>query len=484
MKSLTPTIKVTEEDYVRAKLLDSPLFFTRYFFKKTFNRKFVVNDHHKEICRLMKRVFKGELTRVIINMPPRYGKTELLVKSFISMGLALNPRSKFIHTSYSETLALDNSESVKDLVESDDYQKFFKVKLKKDSKSKRKWYTDQGGGIYAAASGGQITGFGAGQVEDETKEVEEFLNDVDVMQNKFKGAIIIDDPIKPEDADSPDMREKINQRFDNTIRSRTNSRNTPIIIVMQRVHERDLSGYLIDLEPDEWEVLMMPAISEEGTALWSFKHTIEELMKLKLVNELVFENQYQQDPKPQKGLVFLKSDFEYFQGNDFDENRIEGRIGAIDVADEGMDFLSFPIGYVIGSKIYVTDWLFTRENTEYTIPESTRLIKNNRLNFCAIETNNHGSLFYKDVQKNTTSQTKLIGVFQTANKHSRIIQNSHFVRTHFVFRNDYTAGSDYDKAMKQLFSYTKDGKAKHDDAPDSITLLSYVAQDYFKRNFE
>ena len=149
-----------------------------------------------------------------------------------------------------------------------------------------------------------------------------------------------------------------------------------------------------------------------------------------------------------------------------------------------MDFLSFPIGYVIGSKIYVTDWLFTRENTEYTIPESTRLIKNNKLNFCAIETNNHGSLFYKDVQKNTTSQTNLIGVFQTSNKHSRIIQNSHFVRTHFVFRNDYTAGSDYDKAMKQLFSYTKDGKAKHDDAPDSITLLSYVAQDYFKTNFE
>ena len=484
MKSLTPTIKVTKEDYVRAKLLDSPLFFTRYFFKKTFNRKFVVNDHHKEICRIMKRVFKGELTRVIINMPPRYGKTELLVKSFISMGLALNPQSKFIHTSYSETLALDNSESVKDLVESDDYQKFFKVKLKKDSKSKRKWYTDQGGGIYAAASGGQITGFGAGQVEDETKEVNEFLNDVDVMQNKFQGAIIIDDPIKPEDADSPDMREKINQRFDNTIRSRTNSRNTPIIIVMQRVHERDLSGYLIDLEPDEWEVLMMPAISEDGKALWSFKHTIEELIKLKVVNEVVFENQYQQDPKPQKGLVFLKSDFEYFQGNDFDENRIEGRIGAIDVADEGMDFLSFPMGYVIGSKIYVTDWLFTRENTEYTIPESTRLIKNNGLNFCAIETNNHGSLFYKDVQKNTTSQTKLIGVFQTSNKHSRIIQNSHFVRTHFVFRSDYTAGSDYDKAMKQLFSYTKDGKAKHDDAPDSITLLSHVAQDFYKRNFE
>jgi len=484
MKSLTQNTKVTEYEVIKAKLLDSPLFFTRYFFKKTFNRKFVVNDHHKEIGRVMKRVFKGEINRVIINMPPRYGKTELLVKSFISMGLALNPRSKFIHTSYSETLALDNSESVKDLIESDDYQKFFNVKLKKDSKSKRKWYTDQGGGIYAAASGGQITGFGAGQVENESEAEQEFLNDVDQMQQKFKGAIIIDDPIKPEDADSPDMREKINQRFDNTIRSRVNSRNTPIIIVMQRVHERDLSGYLIDLEPDEWEVLMMPAISNEGKALWPFKHTIEELMKLKQVNELVFENQYQQDPKPQKGLVFLKTDFEYFQGNDFDERLIEGRIGAIDVADEGMDYLSFPIGHIIGSKIYITDWLFTRENTEYTIPTSTQLIKRNNLNFCAIETNNHGSLFFKDVKKNITSQTSLIPIFQTSNKHSRIIQKAHFIRTHFVFRSDYLPGSDYDKAMKQLFTYTKDGKAKHDDAPDSITLLACVADDFYKRNFE
>ena len=484
MTGLTPIIDLTEEDVIKADLLGSPLFFTRYFFKKQYNRKFVVSDHHKEICRVLKRVFMGELTRVIINMPPRYGKTELLVKSLISMGLALNPRSKFIHTSYSETLALDNSESVKDLIESDDYQKFFNVKLKKDSKSKRKWYTDQGGGIYAAASGGQITGFGAGQVENESEAEQEFLNDVDQMQQKFKGAIIIDDPIKPEDADSPDMREKINQRFDNTIRSRVNSRNTPIIIVMQRVHERDLSGYLIDLEPDEWEVLMMPAISNEGKALWPFKHTIEELMKLKQVNELVFENQYQQDPKPQKGLVFLKTDFEYFQGNDFDERLIEGRIGAIDVADEGMDYLSFPIGHIIGSKIYITDWLFTRENTEYTIPTSTQLIKRNNLNFCAIETNNHGSLFFKDVKKNITSQTSLIPIFQTSNKHSRIIQKAHFIRTHFVFRSDYLPGSDYDKAMKQLFTYTKDGKAKHDDAPDSITLLACVADDFYKRNFE
>mgnify|MGYP006125794041 CR=1 FL=1 len=185
-----------------------------------------------------------------------------------------------------------------------------------------------------------------------------------------------------------------------------------------------------------------------------------------------------------KDKVFNHNDFDYFQGNDFDPNLIDGRIGAIDVADEGMDYLSFPMGFVLGSKIYITNWLFTQENTEYTIPTSTQLIKDNRLNFCAIETNNHGSLFFKAVQRNITSATKLHPVFQKQNKHSRIIQKAHFIRTHFVFRSDYRPGSDYDLAMKQLFTYTKDGKALNDDSPDSITLLACVAEDLYQRNFQ
>ena len=480
MKNLTP---ITKEQYIKAKLLDSPLFFTRYFFKKQYNRKFVVSDHHKEICKVIKRVFMGDCKRVIINMPPRYGKTELLVKTLISMGLALNPKSKFIHTSYSETLALDNSETVKDLVESEDFQMFFDVQLKKDSKSKRKWYTNHGGGIYAASSGGQITGFGAGQVEEEDKEIKDFLNDIDLMQDSFKGAIIIDDPVKPEDAASPHLRDKINQRFDNTIRSRVNSRNTPIIIVMQRVHEEDLSGYLLNLEPDEWEVLMMPAISEEGKPLWEFKHTIEELESLRKANELVFDSQYQQDPKPSKSVVFNKSEIQRFKLDQLNTDNIEGKVGAIDVADEGTDALSYPIGYIIADKVYITEWLFTTENTEYTIPQSSQLTRQHKLDYLAIETNNHGSVFLKQVNKEING-VGIIPVHQSANKHSRIIQNAHFIRNHFVFRDDYIQGSDYDKAMKEVFGYTKDGKAKHDDAPDSLALLSALVRDLYQHKFD
>lgn len=471
-------IQITRDQYIKAKLLDSPLFFTRYFFKHQYNRKFVVSEHHKEICRVIKRILKGECRRIIINMPPRYGKTELLVKTLMSIGLAINPKSKFIHTSYSETLALDNSETVKDLIESEEYQKYFNFRLKKDSKSKRKWYTDEGGGIYAAASGGQITGFGAGQVDEEDKELKDYITDIDLMKDTFNGAIIIDDPIKPEDAEYPQQRTKINERFDNTIRSRVNSRNTPIIIVMQRVHEEDLTGYLLDTEPEEWEVLNMPAISEDNKPLWEFKHTLEELLKLKKANETVFQNQYQQDPKPAKGMVFNKEDLSFFNLNELNTHNIECSIGAIDVADEGLDNFSFPIGNLINDKFYVSDWVFTQENTEYTIPLTTQKTKQHKINHLAIETNNHGSVFLKQVSQNIKG-TAIYGIHQSTKKHSRVIQQSHIIRNYFVFRNDYEIGSDYDRAMKQLFSYTKDGKETKDDAPDSLALLSTVIQDLF-----
>lgn len=288
-------MNISKNTAIKYSLLDDILLFNGYFFKKTYNRKFIIGDHHKEICKKLYDVYTGKRTRLIINLPPRYGKTELVVKTFISMGLALNPKSKYIHTSYSESLALDNSETIRDLIKKDYFQELFPMKVKKDSDSKSKWYTEHGGGIYATSSGGQITGFGAGNVEDEENNLNEFLSDIELMQ-EFSGAIVIDDPIKPDDARSKTKRDAINNRFDTTIRSRVNSRNTPIIVVMQRVDDNDLTGYLLKNEPYEWEVLSLPALTEKG-ALWPFKHTKEELQHLQKINYYVFQTQYQQNTK-------------------------------------------------------------------------------------------------------------------------------------------------------------------------------------------
>ena len=175
------------------------------------------------------------------------------------------------------------------------------VEIKHDSKAKQKWYTTSGGGVYATSSAGQVTGFGAGLVEEMTKDDMPGAP-TDIHNNyKWGGAIIIDDPLKPEDAFSPVQRTKVNDRFENTIRSRVNSRETPIIVIMQRLHKEDLAGYLQNLEPGEWEVLSLPALSvdSEGreVALYPFKHTVEELHKIQKANRFVFETQYQQNPQ-------------------------------------------------------------------------------------------------------------------------------------------------------------------------------------------
>ncbi len=305
---------MTANDYIRAKIITDTLWATRYFFRQHEGRTFNVGEHHRRIAEALDRVYSGQCKRLIVNCPPRYSKTEMVVKTFIAKGLAINPASKYIHLSYSANLALDNSERVKDMVTSDWYQRLFPyVQVKPDSKAKQKWYTTTGGGIYATSSAGQVTGFGAGIVDEEYPDDlmptpnSELLSTLKAQQgaarstNQWGGAIIIDDPLKPEDAFSPVMRNKVNDRFENTIRTRVNSRNTPIIVIMQRLHLDDLAGYLQRIEPTEWEVLSLPALSvdSEGqeTALYPFKHTVEELHKLRAANRFTFETQYQQNPQ-------------------------------------------------------------------------------------------------------------------------------------------------------------------------------------------
>lgn len=230
-------------------------------------------------------------------MPPRYGKTEIAVKGFIEWVLLQYPTAKFIHLSYSADLALDNSSEIREDMKSEWYQQYWKLETKPDADSKSKWYTKEGGGMYSTGTMGAITGFGAGELNAAGN----------------KGAIIIDDPIKPEDADSKVQREKANERLNNTILSRRNDRNTPIIIIMQRLHEDDMSGFAMrDGTSEKFVQLSLPAIMENGRALWPLKHTIVELMNMKNKIRRVFTNQYMQQPAPDEGNIFKKQWWKWY----------------------------------------------------------------------------------------------------------------------------------------------------------------------------
>ena len=455
----------------RVKCQQSLLFSTRYFFKKNHNRKFIVGDPHEIIASTLEEVIAGKIKRLIINIPPRYGKTEIAVKNFVAHCLSLNPASMFIHLSGSDDLALDNSEEIKDMVTSEGYQQLFpEVKIKKDSTAKKKWYTTAGGGVYATSAAGQVTGFGAGKVDSEEFEIENLLSSLE-QKEQFGGAVIIDDPIKPEDAESDTRRERVNRRYDSTISSRVNSRNTPIIIIMQRLHPRDLCGYLLSKEPDVWTVLSLPAVKEDGTALWPFKHTIEELNTLRARDTVVFDRQYMQNPKPLEGLVFPEGelkrykefpDMEYFT------------IGGIDTADEGTDNFAMPIARVYGDRVYLIDAIFDQSNLTIQEGQVQSKVKEHKISHLLIETNSSGAYFRRRIGE-LLPAVEIFGQYAKSNKMARILSSAGLIKLYFYFPENPTP--DLQRGMNETTKLMKTS-TKEDDFPDALAALSAYLEKY------
>lgn len=280
-----------DEEFAARQLAQVDLyFFARWMFYKRRKYKWNRAPHHKVICDALMRVFRGECKRLIINMPPRYSKTELAVVNFIAWALGQVPDAEFIHTTYATPLALNNSEQARDMIRHDAYQEIFPG-TKLAGEGKGHWKTTEGGVMYATGSGGTITGFGAGK-----------------HREGFGGAIIIDDPHKPDEVKSDVIRKGVLDWFQNTLESRKNSPDTPIILIMQRLHESDLAGFLLSGGNGEvWEHVCLDVwqLDEEGreVPLWPEKHDAETLRRMERANPYVFAGQYRQRPSPPEGGV-------------------------------------------------------------------------------------------------------------------------------------------------------------------------------------
>jgi hypothetical protein len=463
-------------ELIRLQSIADTLFFTRYCYKQRYNRKFVVNWHHKLICEHLDKVFAGEIKRLAIRIAPRYGKTELAVKNTIAKGLAINPASKFIHLSYSSDLALDNSEEVREFIQEPFYRELFPyVEIDKASTAKKKWYTTQGGGVYATATGGQITGFGAGEMDEELGvELDSIESGV-----KFSGAIIIDDPLKPDDADSDIKRERVNERFENTIRSRTNSRNTPIIIIGQAVHERDLIGYLMETEPEEWTLLTLPAIYQDehgkDTALWEFKHTLEELYKLRDVSERTFNTQYQQDPQDALGLLCPLQGLTI--GN-FPDDKHSGSYAFADPADTGGDKLSvvFVKVHIEGKTItvFVHDVVHTNLGIEASAPIIHDKMQEHEVEEIYVESNGLGLALVLQLKNIIENKSRIKPTHSKDPKEVRIFRNYEFINKNFAFREDYKARHEYNSFMHDLTTFKREGTNTH--KKDALDVSCYAAE--------
>lgn len=281
--------ELAKRELARRHLLD----FTQYRFPG-----YKTNWHHKVLADALERVENGTLKRLIVNMPPRHGKSELVSVNFPAWCMGRNKDRSIMAASYGAALAQDFGRKVRNIMDGVEYKALFNTRLAEDSQAKDSWATNGRGEYNAVGVGGSLTGKGA-------------------------GILIIDDPVKSrEEADSETIPEKIWEWYKGTALTRLTP-DGAVVIVMTRWRDNDLVGRILEEQKqfglNDWEIITLPAIAEEadeyreiGDPLWGDHYTLQGLQETKLaIGSYEFASQYQQNPVNRETQLFKPELFSY-----------------------------------------------------------------------------------------------------------------------------------------------------------------------------
>lgn len=269
-------------------------------------KEYLHNWHIDLICEHLEAVFNGEILRLIINIFPRMLKSTITTVCFGPWVWLRNPSTQFMFASYSERLSYKHSRDRRHLIQSPWYQKAWsdRFQLADDDNQVQKFTNSHRGHMIATSVGGSSTGEGG-----------------DIL--------IIDDPVNPKEAASDVLRLKANEWRDQTWSTRKNSKTAAEIVVMQRLHEKDLTGHL--LEKGGWEHLVLPMeapvkktiifpvskkkkVLKEGDILHAERFGKEDIERIKTdVGSVGYSAQYQQDPKPAGGGFIKRKSWKRFR---------------------------------------------------------------------------------------------------------------------------------------------------------------------------
>src|SRR5438132_6840009 len=229
---------------------DLGYFAERCFYDLNPQAAFLTNWHLEVVAAKLTAVREGKIRRLIINLPPRHLKSLLPSIAFPAWCLGHDPSAQILCVSYAQDLAGKLARDCRSIMMSPWYRRIFPTRLAPHRQAVQEFITTRQGYRLATSNGGVLTGRGA-------------------------DIILIDDPLKPEEALSEARRKATNEWFDHTLYSRLNDKSRgAIVIIMQRLHEDDLVGHVLAQEP--WEVLSFPAIAEADE-----EHRIETILKPK-----------------------------------------------------------------------------------------------------------------------------------------------------------------------------------------------------------
>jgi predicted phage terminase large subunit-like protein len=247
-------------------------------------------EHHRRICDKLEAVERGDIDRLMIFMPPRHGKSELASKRFPAWCLGRQPTRQIIAASYNSDLANDFGRNVRNIVDEPEFREVFpNVSLATDSYAANRMNTDHGGAYVAAGVGTAVTGRGA-------------------------HIALIDDPFKDrEEADSERRRDIVWDWYRSTLFTRLMPGGA-IVLIQTRWHEDDLAGRLLETEPEQWDVLELPALDLQGKALWPEWYDEQALARIKAtIGPREWSALYQQRPQPDEGTFFQRSWFKEWE---------------------------------------------------------------------------------------------------------------------------------------------------------------------------
>ena len=227
--------------------------FTRNCFSSTHGESLGKQPYVSCLCSEIAAVERGETTRLIINLPPRHLKSFVCTICLAAWRLAQTPSSRILLVTYSEPLARKLARGVQGIIRLPWYQKLFATRIARDHSSVTDFATIQGGELHAVSIGGSVTGFGA-------------------------DLLIFDDPLNISDANNKPQIERVNDEFYPTLMSRLNHpRTDPVVIVAHRLHENDLTGFL--LTEGGWNQVVLPFLAPEDAIHGMWHRGVGELLR-------------------------------------------------------------------------------------------------------------------------------------------------------------------------------------------------------------
>jgi predicted phage terminase large subunit-like protein len=417
-------------------------------------------DYLKEFCYALQEFYESDQRVLIINMPPRHGKSRT-AGLFAQWIFGKNPSEKIITGSYNEQLSTTFSRGVRNAIQERKASKdrivysdiFPKTQLKRGSSAANLWTLEGQHVSYLATSpGGTVTGFGATVMilDDIVKNADEAMNET-VLENHWTW-------------------------FTNTMLSRL-EKNGKLVIIATRWNTKDLSGRAIEHYKSinmPCKVILKRALQDDGTMLCDgvLDRAAYDLI-VKTMGRDIVEANYNQNPIDLVGRLY-NIGFQTYKALPADDKGqvvIEEVCAYVDTADQGDDFLCCIIYGVYRQQCYVLDVYFTKEGMEVTEGEVAKRLYEHRVNKAYIESNNGGRGFGRSVERILREKyhwyKTYVDLFtQSRNKKSRILSSATWCQNNIKFPVGWEIN--YAEFYGDVMAYQKEGKMKNDDAEDCL----------------